>query len=276
MQFLRVVPLSPQGREAEFDACGVVPVAVPSDRTPPPPRVHVSVDQATRIATVTIAAVGLDLVELKAAEPGLFTAAARSGRRGPAVPSAARVRRRQRSRLRARDRARTARRSRATARDIVFMAEVADPVALESFIRYSYWAEVRMPPERRLARASSRSRRPAVWHRSFRRRSPTCRARSARCRRRHPRSTCRHCPCRRSRAQRRPRSSMPARVRAQPHRAVDACRLAQGRRALSAADLGTMGRHSRSRPRAPTSRSTARRSRGKATRRRTTRSVRGR
>jgi hypothetical protein len=34
---------------------------------------------------------------------------------------------------------------------IVFTAQVADPVALAPFVRYSYWAEVRMPPERRLA-----------------------------------------------------------------------------------------------------------------------------
>ena len=32
-----------------------------------------------------------------------------------------------------------------------FRAEVPDPGLLDPFIRYSYWAEVRMPPERRLA-----------------------------------------------------------------------------------------------------------------------------
>jgi hypothetical protein len=34
---------------------------------------------------------------------------------------------------------------------VAFAAEVDDPAPLGSFVRYSYWAEVRMPPERHLA-----------------------------------------------------------------------------------------------------------------------------
>jgi hypothetical protein len=113
--------------------------------------VHVAVDPATRVATVRIEAVGLDLVELKASEPGLFTDP-------PAADSVAPEFRLRRASglvndpIYARE---IARGPLAIMRDgaaIMFVAEVADPTALASYIRYSYWAEVRMPPERRLAR----------------------------------------------------------------------------------------------------------------------------
>ena len=150
VQFLRVVPLTPQGREAEFGKCGVVPIAVPTDRATAPPRVHVTVDPATRMATITISAPGLDLVDLQASEPGLFNEPPDPAAKPPEF------------RLR---------RASGTISDpvyaheialgplsivrvdanIVFQGEVADPVALDPFIRYSYWAEVRMPAERRLA-----------------------------------------------------------------------------------------------------------------------------
>ncbi len=151
VQFLRVVPLSLQGREAEFDKCGVVPVAVPSDRTPPPPRVHVTVDPATRIATVAIEGVGLDLVELKVSEPGLFAVPPAPG----AVAPEFRLRRASgpvNDPVYARE---IARGPLAVVRDgaaVTLIAEIAHPTPLGEYIRYSYWAEVRMPPERRLAR----------------------------------------------------------------------------------------------------------------------------
>jgi hypothetical protein len=151
VQFLRVVPLTAQGREAEFDNCGVVPVAIPSDRTPPPPRVHVAVDPETRVATVTIEGVGLDLVELKESEPGLFT-------EPPAADAVAPEFRLRRASGLVNDPVfarEIARGPLAIARDgaaITFVTEVEDPTALAPYIRYSYWAEVRMPPERRLAR----------------------------------------------------------------------------------------------------------------------------
>ena len=152
VQFVRVVPLTKSGREAEFESCGVVPVAVPSDRTPPPPVVHVTVDSDTRVATIRIRADALDLVELELAEPGLFMA--------PPIPQAVapQFRLRRASGLvpdpiYARE---VARGSLEVTRDddgnvVGFVAEVDDPSPLNAFVRYSYWAEVRMPPERRLA-----------------------------------------------------------------------------------------------------------------------------
>ena len=72
VQFLRIVPVSAQGREAEFADCRAIPVAVPTDRRPPAPRVRARVDPARAGATVTVDAVGLDLVALEAVEPGLL------------------------------------------------------------------------------------------------------------------------------------------------------------------------------------------------------------
>lgn len=151
VQFLRVVPLTEFGREAEFESCRVVAVAVPSDRTPPPPTVHVNVDPDTRIATILIRAEGLDLVELELDEPGLFTT--------PPDPQAGRPEFRLR---RASGLVPDPIYAREVARgpltltfddegNVTFVAEVDDPAPLGSFVRYSYWAEVRMPPERRLA-----------------------------------------------------------------------------------------------------------------------------
>jgi hypothetical protein len=72
VQFLRFVPLSDQGSEAPFESCPLLPVAVPSDRRPPAPRVETSVDPVTAVASVTVRALGLDLPALQAAVPGLF------------------------------------------------------------------------------------------------------------------------------------------------------------------------------------------------------------
>jgi hypothetical protein len=150
VQLLRVIPLTSAGVEADFDDCGVVPVAVPTDRRPPPPRVTAAAAPGAAAATVTIEGPGLDLVELRVAEPGLFadpsTAAeppefrlrraagtlndpiySREIRRGPLVRHG-------------------------QGDQLVFRADVTDPTtgALTPFVRYTYWAEVRMPPERRI------------------------------------------------------------------------------------------------------------------------------
>jgi hypothetical protein len=151
VQFVRVVPLTKYGREAEFESCGVVPVAVPSDRTPPPPILHVAVDPDTRIATIRIRAAGLDLVDLEFDEPGLFTMPP-----SPlAVPPEFRLRRASGlvpDPIYAREVARgPLQLTRDDDGNVTFVAEVDDPAPLGSFVRYSYWAEVRMPPERRLA-----------------------------------------------------------------------------------------------------------------------------
>jgi hypothetical protein len=151
VQFLRVVPLTAQGREAEFDTCGVVPVAVPSDRGPPPPRVQVVVDRATRVATITIEAPGLDLVKLQASEPGLFSEPPDPAAHAPEF----RLRRASgtvNDPVYAREISGGPLQISRRDGNVLFGAEVADPSALGPFIRYSYWAEVRMPPERRLAR----------------------------------------------------------------------------------------------------------------------------
>ena len=149
VQFVRVVPLTAKGREAEFHLCGVVPVAVPTDRTPPPPRVSVSVDPDTRVASVTIVAQGLDLVELQASEPGLFTQPPQAG----AVAPEFRLRRASgpvTDPVYAREIARGPLTITRDGGEVSVSATIEDPGALESFIRYSYWAEVRMPPERRV------------------------------------------------------------------------------------------------------------------------------
>ena len=72
VQSLRFVPLSIHGNEAAFKSCPLLPVAVPSDRRKPAPRVEIRVDPVSGVATVTVRALGLDVVALGAAEPGLF------------------------------------------------------------------------------------------------------------------------------------------------------------------------------------------------------------
>jgi hypothetical protein len=149
VQFVRVVPLTASGREAEFHRCGIVPVAVPTDRRPPPPRLSVTVNPDTRVAEIDIAALGLDLVELEAAEPGLFTEPPEAGAFGPEF----RLRRASGTvadPIYAREIARGALSVVREDGNVTVGATVADPSPLTPFVRYSYWAEVRMPAERRV------------------------------------------------------------------------------------------------------------------------------
>lgn len=148
VQFLRFVPLGARGSEAAFDSCPLLPVAVPSDRRPPAPRVEVQTDHATGAAHVTIVAEGIDLVGLEAAEPGLFLNPPAQGSRPPefrlrrasgAVPNAIYAREIARGVL--------------VREGTKFQAVVTDHPGTDGlipFVRYHYWAEVRMPPERRL------------------------------------------------------------------------------------------------------------------------------
>ncbi|MFC4169393.1 hypothetical protein [Teichococcus aestuarii] len=151
VQLLRIVPLGPAGQEAPFESCPVVAVAVPAERRPPPPRLTVRVDPATGRATLRVEAPGLDLVALQASEPGLFDTPPAAGARAPEL------------RLR---------RAAGPVADPVYArivderplgleqgpdgpflaAEFPDPAPLLPFVRYAYWAEVRMPAERRLPR----------------------------------------------------------------------------------------------------------------------------
>ena len=148
VQFLRFVPLSDQGSEAPFKSCPLLPVAVPSDRRPPSPHVDVRVDPVTAIASVTVRAIGLDLSALQAAEPGLFEDPV------PADAVAPEYRLRRASggvpeSLYAREIGRGA----LQRVDDEFVATLDDsPTAdgLGAYVRYHYWAEVRLPPERRV------------------------------------------------------------------------------------------------------------------------------
>jgi hypothetical protein len=151
VQFLRIVPLSSEGAEAPFDRCGIVPVAVPDSRRPPPPRLDGTVDMATGLASFVVIAEGFDGVALRRDEPGLFDSPV-----GPAVAPSFRIRR-----------------AVGAIADPIYARQVAegllahdasqDPAVvfrstppeatdgpLEPFVRYVYWAEVRLPPERRL------------------------------------------------------------------------------------------------------------------------------
>ncbi|HKY29865.1 MAG TPA: hypothetical protein VJM12_18130 [Pyrinomonadaceae bacterium] len=148
VQFLRFVPLGARGSEAAFESCPLLPVAVPSDRRPPAPRIEVRVDQASGAAHVTVVAEGIDLIGLEAAEPGLFLDPPAQGSQPPefrlrrasgAVPDAIYAREIARGTL--------------ERQGIQFQAAVTDHPGTDGlipFVRYYYWAEVRMPPERRL------------------------------------------------------------------------------------------------------------------------------
>jgi hypothetical protein len=151
VQFLRIVPLGSDGDEADFDKCGIVAVAVPESRRPPPPQVDASVDPATGYATLYVSTDGVDKSVLERDEPGLFN----PGEAGKQPPEA------------------IIRRAVAGVADPIYAKHIGDaPTAmtldqatgryaaeiednndgrgLEPYVSYVYWAEWRMPPERRL------------------------------------------------------------------------------------------------------------------------------
>lgn len=149
VQFLRIVPATDRGREADFDSCPVVAVAVPSDRRPPPPRIEIQLSPDGTHATITVQAIGLDLVELQDSEPGLFTDPPDAAARPPQFRL-----RRAIGPIAAPQYAREIARGALKASDVdgttVFAAPVEDPRELKPFVRYTYWAEVQMPSERRV------------------------------------------------------------------------------------------------------------------------------
>ncbi len=162
VQFIRIVPLGAEsveapfdteGAETPFDACGIVPVAVPDDRRPPAPRLDGAVDPATGFATLVVTTDGFDGVSLRRDEPGLYGPPL-----GPGVPPSFRIRRTVHA-----------------VADPVYARPIADGdlllqqagdagpdlfsatrtdnnggAGLAPYVRYTYWAEVRLPPERRL------------------------------------------------------------------------------------------------------------------------------
>jgi hypothetical protein len=155
VQFFRFVPLTPEGVERPFAGCPFLPVAVPSDRRPPAPRIETTV-QGDGSVKITVIADGLDLATLVHGEPGLFT--------DPPDPSATapefRLRRsmgRVEDTLYARELqvatgpdglrrpGRLAWNKNAARFEGSYVDEDVDP-----FVRWFYWAECRMPAERRL------------------------------------------------------------------------------------------------------------------------------
>lgn len=151
-QFLRIVPLTSEGAEAPFDSCGVVPVAVPMSRRPPPPRLDGSVDAATGEARLVVTASSFDRSTLRRDEPGLFDPAV-----ADVVPPSFRVRRtvgKIADPIYARQVAQGELAHEAAAEPaLVFRAEAPDTNdgrGLAPYVRYVYWADVRLPPERRL------------------------------------------------------------------------------------------------------------------------------
>lgn len=152
VQFLRVVPLGPDGAEPAFDECGIVPVAVPESRRPAAPRLDGTVDPETGFAHLRIVADGFDRVALEQDEPGLFAPDA-AGKEPPrfrirrsvaAVPDPIYARPLGEGPLAWEE---------DEPEETIFAASFVDENSgrgLEPFVRYTYWAEVRKPLERRL------------------------------------------------------------------------------------------------------------------------------
>ncbi len=151
VQFLRVVPVGPGGSEPDFTRCGIVPVAVPESRRPASPQLDGSVDPATGLASLKVATFDLDLVSLRREEPGLF-----EDQEAEANPPEFRIRRavgtiddplyapiRQSGALR-----RVAAEAGAGEHFAAGIAD-AEQAPLAPFVRYAYWAEIRLPAERR-------------------------------------------------------------------------------------------------------------------------------
>ena len=150
VQFLRVVPLGPDGDEADFAKCGIVAVAVPESRRPAPPRLDASVDPATGAVRLTVSTDAVDEVVLRRDEPGLFQAGERGDR-----PPMANIRRAVAGvadPIYARQVGEAAAMSRdpATGRYVATLGDDNGGGGLEPFVSYVYWGEWRMPPERRL------------------------------------------------------------------------------------------------------------------------------
>lgn len=143
VQFLRIVPLGPDGAEPPFDRCGIVPVAVPDDRRCAPPGLSGAIAPASGTARLRIIAADFDLATLQRDEPALFGL----GPRGTQAPQF----RISRAAGRVPDPiyARTIAEGTLVPGEGQFTVDLEDEV-LAPFVTYSYWAQVRPPPERRL------------------------------------------------------------------------------------------------------------------------------
>lgn len=143
----------PDGAEPPFDSCGIVAVAVPDSRGPVAPRIDGHVDPATGARTLRVVTDGFDRSALQRDELGLFDPGV-AGTEPPrfrirravgpvADPVYARVLREGPMQI-----------LNSAATPAVFEATFLDDGGvgrgLEPFVRYVYWAEVRLPPERRI------------------------------------------------------------------------------------------------------------------------------
>lgn len=157
VQFLRIVPLGPDGSEPDFTSCGIIPVAVPDTSTPPAPFLDGSVDPTTGKATLRVVAEGLDAAALAHEEPGLYTPG-EPGTEPPRFrirwsvdpvidPIYARLLPAAPSRPLAPD---TPADPRDGEEPVPRFTGATETGPLEPFVRYSFWAEAQMPPERRL------------------------------------------------------------------------------------------------------------------------------
>lgn len=153
---LRVVPHGPTGAEPTFDEAPFVAVAVPDTRPPVHPSLDVAeIDQETGACTIKVSMYDFPFDKLRREEPGLF-----DGNGGGVAP---------RFRLR---------RAVGPVSDPVFARVIAPdeplkyiptgddvpehflgvfelPGPLVPFVSYLFWAEVRLPPERRFAPAAA-------------------------------------------------------------------------------------------------------------------------
>jgi hypothetical protein len=151
VQVVRVVPVSERNVEQVFERCGLTPIAVPAALPPPAPRLRAEVEAASGVVRLRIEAPGLDLAQLELDEPGLFLEPPAPGARAPEY----RLRRSLGTAtdpLYAQEVARGPLIAERQAGSILFAADFVDPLAnaLPFFVPVTYWAEVRMPAERRL------------------------------------------------------------------------------------------------------------------------------
>lgn len=147
VQFLRIVPLGPDGVEPPFENCGIVPVAVPESHRPAAPWLEREIDHVSGSAKLHIVTDAFDLMTLQRDEPGLFNPAG-----GNVEAPRYRIRR-------AIDTVADPMYAPIIAQgtleweDTRFAAEFIDDNGgrqLAPFVNYVYWAEVRLPPERRV------------------------------------------------------------------------------------------------------------------------------
>ena len=149
VQFVRIVPIGPGGVETDFDMCGLVPVAVPADRGPPPPRLRLLPAAEGQLPQFKVEATGLNLAMLAQAEPGLFVGGDTTRAESPEY----RIRRASGlvpDPIYAREIVRGSLIREGVGNTLIFGKVLKDNASAVPFVRYTYWAEARMPPERRV------------------------------------------------------------------------------------------------------------------------------